>query len=126
MLTEDGLPFKALLTGLVSEVPGATGAIFLASDGEAVQWHADSDESRLRLRAAYAGVILDACRNLALNSKAGELRTLVLQFQGAALVVQWVGEGYFVVLELAPNSNVAEAVHRLKPVAERLRAELDM
>ena len=119
------MPFKPLLTELVSNVPGATGAIFLAADGEAVQWHANSDEARLRLRAAYAGVILDACRNLARNSNTGELHNLVVQFQGATLVVQWVGDGYFVVLELDPHSNIAEAVHKLKPVAEKLLAEIE-
>lgn len=40
---------------------GATGAIVLAGDGEAVAWCSTEGE-RLRLRGAYAGVLLQSCK----------------------------------------------------------------
>jgi len=43
-----------LLNELVSSVEGATGAIIVAVDGEAVGWGVSSFSERLRLRGAYA------------------------------------------------------------------------
>jgi predicted regulator of Ras-like GTPase activity (Roadblock/LC7/MglB family) len=118
------VPFKTLLKELVSSVEGATGAIFLASDGEAVQWYSDDDGERLRLRGAYITVALQECRALAARLTLGGVRYLVLEYESASFIVQELDRGYFVVLELESSANIGQALFRTQPVVALLRREI--
>jgi len=112
-----------LLKQLVESVEGATGAILLESAGEAVQWHnADESQSeRLRLRSAYVAVMLQNSRAVAARTAVGEAARLVMQYDAATFVAQVIERDYFVVLELDPWANIAEAIYRLQPTVDRLR-----
>jgi predicted regulator of Ras-like GTPase activity (Roadblock/LC7/MglB family) len=121
--TEVRVPFRGLLKQLVEGVEGASGAILLESAGEAVQWHA-ADESRaerLRLRSAYVAVVLQNSQTVAARTDAGRVAYLVLQYDGASFVAAAVERDYFVVLELSPAANVAQAIYRLQGAIEGLR-----
>jgi predicted regulator of Ras-like GTPase activity (Roadblock/LC7/MglB family) len=118
------VPFKALLKELVSGVEGATGAIFLASDGEAVQWYAGDGGERLQLRAAYITVALQGCRGSAERLTLGGIRHLILEYDNASFIVQELDRGYFVILELEASANIGQAIHRTQPVVARLRREV--
>jgi predicted regulator of Ras-like GTPase activity (Roadblock/LC7/MglB family) len=115
--------FKALLEELVAKVDGAQGAIFLEKDGEAVAWYARGDGERLRLRAAYAAVVLQAARKLADQTKAGATRRLVLAYDQARLIIEELESGYFLVLELNDDAIIGKAIHLSKPTVEKLRVE---
>ena len=117
------MPFRELLKQLVESVEGASGAILLESAGEAVQWHCtdESQAERLRLRSAYVAVVLQNSRALAARALMGEGVRLVMQYDGASFIVQMIERDYFVVLELDPWANIAEAIYRLQPAVERLR-----
>lgn len=120
------MPFRELLKQLVESVEGATGAILLESAGEAVQWH-NADEShseRLRLRSAYVAVMLQNSRTVAARTAVGEAVRLVMQYDAATFVAQVIERDYFVVLELDPWANIAEAIYRLQPAVDRLRHAL--
>lgn len=118
------MPFKALLKELVSSVEGARGAIFLASDGEAVQWYSDDDGERLQLRAAYITVTLQGCRSSAERLMLGGTSYLVLEYESARFIVQQLGGGYCVMLELDSSANVGQAIYRTQPVVAHLRREI--
>jgi predicted regulator of Ras-like GTPase activity (Roadblock/LC7/MglB family) len=118
--------FRELLKQLVEGVEGATGAILLESAGEAVQWH-HTDEShseRLRLRSAYVALMLQNSRAVAARTAVGEAARLVMQYDAATFIAQVIERDYFVVLELDPWANIAEAIYRLQPISERLRHAL--
>jgi predicted regulator of Ras-like GTPase activity (Roadblock/LC7/MglB family) len=117
------VPFKALLKELVSSVEGATGAIFLASDGEAVQWYSGDDGERLQLRAAYITVALQGCRSSADRLMLRGISHLVLEYDGASFIVQELDRGYFVLLELDSSANIGQALYRIQPVVAHLRRE---
>jgi predicted regulator of Ras-like GTPase activity (Roadblock/LC7/MglB family) len=117
------VPFKALLKELVSSVEGATGAIFLASDGEAVQWYSGDGGERLQLRGAYITVALQGCRGAADRLTLGGIRHLILEYDGASFIVQELDRGYCVVLELDSSANIGQAIYRIQPVVARLRRE---
>ena len=116
------MPFTSLLKKLVSSVDGATGALILEADGEAVQWYSLADSEQLRLRSAYLVNVLQSCRSATARLNVGPIGHLVVSYDGAAFVIQEVGSGYYFVLEISSDANVALAVHHLKqalPEAER-------
>jgi predicted regulator of Ras-like GTPase activity (Roadblock/LC7/MglB family) len=118
------LSIDTLLRELVSTIEGATGAILLEGDGEAVQWHSPNAE-RLRLRGAYVAVAFKACRATAVREKLGGLSCLTLAYDGAGFVAQEIDRDCFVLLELNPTVNVGQALFRIKPVVEKLRYEIE-
>ena len=118
------LSIEALLCKLVSDVDGATGAIIIAADGEAVLWHATMDAERLRLRGAYVAVAVRSYRESRARTKLGAVRTLVLEYEGSSLVAEEIDNDCFVVIELAASANIGEAIFRLGPAVTKLRREL--
>ena len=118
------MPFASLLKELIASVDGADGAIFLESDGEAVQWVSIADGERLCLRAAYVSVMLRAGRASAARMNLGNLSSVILEYEGAKFVVEELGRGYLLVLELRPSANIGQAVYRIQPAVANLRREL--
>lgn len=116
------MSIESLLEELVSSLQAATGAIVLEADGESVGWYA-IDGERLRLRGAYLSVLLQSCVNSPGISTLGSTLELVLEYEGAKLVVSKINDDSFIVLELSSASNIAEAIFRLGPVVEQLRDE---
>lgn len=118
------MPIEALLAKLVSDVDGATGAIILAADGEAVLWHTSRDSERLRLRGAYVAVAVQSYRESPARRKLGAAKTLVLEYEGSSLVAEEIDNDCFVVIELAASSNIGEAMFRLGHTVAKLRHEI--
>jgi len=115
------VPFKAILKEIVSTIEGATGAIVLEADGEAVQWHAEDDGERLRLRVAYVIVAMKLARASAASLKLGEVSCAVFEYDGASFIIEELEHGYYFALELETWANISEALHQIKPAVARLR-----
>ena len=118
------MQFQSILQDLVLNVDGAHGAIFLDSDGEAVDWYTRGDAELLRLRAAYIAVIVHTCRDVSSRLGLGPLEELVLEYEGNNCLIREVEHGYFFFLELDPFSNLAEAQRFVIPAIESLLAEI--
>ena len=118
------MSFKPVLQELVTKVEGAEGAIFLEVDGEAVEWYAPDNGDRLRLRAAYVAVVLEASRTLAKHLDIGTPRQILLAYDGAKFIVEELGSGYFLALEVNVSANVALARYRMQAVVDILRREI--
>jgi len=69
-------------------------------------------------------VLLRACEASSDELAIGSIRHLFIHYQGAGFLAHKVAGGYFVVLELEPASNMAEALQRLKPFLQHLREEI--
>lgn len=119
------MPLKFLLKELIDTVAGATGAMLLASDGEAIEWYACDSGERLRLRGAYIAVVMQSSRTLALRTRltAG---CLIICYEGASFVVREVERDCFLVLELNASANVGLAVYHVEPMAARIYHELGL
>lgn len=115
------MPFRAMLESLVSSIEGATGALVLEADGEAVQWHARTDSERLRLRAAYIAVAMQSARASAERLKIGEIGYVVMEYDGASFVLHELDRSYFLALELESAANIGQALHRIQPAVAHLR-----
>ena len=115
---------ESLLKELVLSVDGATGAIVVALDGEAVQWSASVLDERLRLRSAYVAVVMKTFRAAAPRIGLGHLTHLVIDYKGAILVAQEIDIDCSVVLELKPSTSIGRAVYQIQRAAARLRDEI--
>lgn len=116
----------SILDELVSSVDGATGAIIVALDGEAVQWGASEQSERLRLRGAYVAVVMQAFRAAAARAGFGHLHHLAVEYDGATLITQEIDNDCSVILELKPNASIGRAVYRMQTAAARLRDEISV
>lgn len=118
------MSIDSLLKKLVAQVEGATGAIVLEADGEAVQWYTIADSDRLRLRSAYVAVVVKASQAAASRSALGELKSLLFKYDSCCLLVREIESDCFVVLELGPSANIGQALFRLEPIIRELRGEI--
>ncbi|HSF24712.1 MAG TPA: roadblock/LC7 domain-containing protein [Blastocatellia bacterium] len=119
------MPFTNLLERLVASVEGATGALILEADGEAVQWYSRTDGELLRLRSAYLVNVLGSCGAATSRMNLGELGHLVIRYEGASFVMQELSGGYYLLLELNALANVANAVYRLTQALPDARRALE-
>ena len=115
----------SLLTELVAKIDGATGAILLEADGEAVQCYPENGSERLRLRGAYIAVVVKSCRGTAIRMNPSDLVCVTLKYAGSSFVAREINHDCLVVVEMGPSANTAQAVFALKSTAERLRIEID-
>jgi predicted regulator of Ras-like GTPase activity (Roadblock/LC7/MglB family) len=118
------LDFQELLQNLLATVRGATGALLIEADGEAVAWRSVKDPEQLRLRGAYVAVVLRACEASASELAIGTVDHLFVNYGGAAFLAHAVGGGYFLVVELDSSANLAEAIYRLKPFVNTISNDL--
>ena len=114
----------SLLNELVSSVDGATGAIIVAVDGEVIHCCASSHTERLRLRGAYAALVMQLFRAATAMAGLGSLQHLLVEYDGATLIAQKLDDECSVVLELKANASVGRAIHRMQTVEARLRDEI--
>lgn len=118
------MPFKALLKELVESVQGASGAMLLESDGEAVQWYTEMEVERLRLRGAYIALVLQGGSRAITRAELGDTGCTILQYDGASFLGQQVERDYFLVLELDSSANMGQAIHRIQPTVASIRRAL--
>ncbi|MGA9771308.1 MAG: hypothetical protein WBV94_19900 [Blastocatellia bacterium] len=124
MESEVFVPFKVLLKELVASVQGASGAMLLEGDGEAVQWYTETDVERLRLRGAYIAMVLRGGSLATALARLGDTGCTILQYDGASFLGQQVERDYFLVIELDSSANVGQAIHRIQPAVTTIRREL--
>ena len=120
----DYLSIDSLLDELVECVEGATGAIIVAVDGEAIGWSASEESERLRLRSAYVAVVMQAFRAASGRAGLGHLKRLVVEYQGATLIAQEIDLDCSVILELKFGAGVSRAIYRMQNAVVRLREEI--
>ncbi len=120
------MPFHYVLTNLLADVPGAVGAIFLDSDGEAVEWvsRREGEPYHLKVEGAYHAVIKRQIAEAAADSGNGEVDSYVLVGERLATLTQLLPDGYYVVLVAHRTSPLAVAAFHLRRAARILADEI--
>jgi predicted regulator of Ras-like GTPase activity (Roadblock/LC7/MglB family) len=117
------VPYKAILEDLVCSVDRVEGALLLDASGELVI--ASSGTSvRHQLIGAYQGIALAQAQRLAAQHALGAVRYLLWRHGRGTVIVRPLKDGYFLVASVAPEGDVARAVHRSAAVQDRLNAQL--
>jgi predicted regulator of Ras-like GTPase activity (Roadblock/LC7/MglB family) len=115
--------FTSILQHAVEHVPGAIGAIFADWDGEAVdQFGLDKDT--LMLLGAHYGIIFNHVQSALLTFHFGETVEIVLMHDRMDLLVNAVGQGYYVLLAVEGGAHLATALREVRVAASLLRKEM--
>jgi predicted regulator of Ras-like GTPase activity (Roadblock/LC7/MglB family) len=117
------MPYRKLLEGLVGSVHGARAALLLDDEGEVVL-EAGERADRHRLIAAYQGIALATARRALTRLAVGGLQYIVGRYQAGHVIVRPLKDGYFLVISLASDANLAHGVHRSAETQQRMNLEL--
>jgi predicted regulator of Ras-like GTPase activity (Roadblock/LC7/MglB family) len=118
------VPFRAILQQLAESIDGAESALIVESDGEAVQWFTEGDAEQLRLRAAYVVIAALSCRESIEHLGARKQEPILIEYDGASFLVEDLDKSYFLILELNPEANIAQATKKFLPIVEQLRRDI--
>jgi len=119
------MPFKKLLTELVTTTPGVTGAILVDWEGEAVELVCGSvDDYELKLLAAHKGIILGQVREASARLQGGSTSDLVVTTGTGGCIVGTVGADYALVMTFRRDALVGRVLHRFRNIREQLVKEI--
>ena len=118
------MPFKSMLTELVTAVPGANGAILADWEGEAVEQHTINDPFQMKVTAAHWGIILANLKSVKERCPTGGVREGVITTADQHVLVGAVGEDYTLVMTLARTALPLAAMHRFRSTVAALRKEI--
>jgi hypothetical protein len=119
------MPFNYLLTNLLVDVPHAVGAIFVDSEGEAVDWVTrHNDPFDLKVEGAYHSIFLRQLELLTTSIDAGPIDSFVIEGSRLVTLTQALPDGYYVVLVVDRSGSRAHALHRLRRAAEVFAKEI--
>jgi predicted regulator of Ras-like GTPase activity (Roadblock/LC7/MglB family) len=116
------VPYKAILEDLVRSAR-VEGALLLDASGELVL-AAGETEHRHRLIAAYQGIVLSQALRLAGRHALGRLQYMMWRHGRGTVIVRPLKDGYYLVVNVADDSDVARSLHRSGAVQQRLDDEL--
>lgn len=123
--------FDPMLRVILDEVPGARGAVFCDSLGEAVNSVGASgresprtlDDFDLRVAGAQLAVPVDQILRHA-TEDLGTLQELIVRGPRETLLVHYLKDGYFLVVCLAPGALPSQGMAALRRVAARVLVEI--
>ena len=117
------MPYKAILDELVRSVDRVEGALLLDGMGELVI-AAGSAEMRQQLIGAYQGIVLGQAQRMAGRHALGDVRYLLWRHGGGTVIVRPLKDGYYLMVSVGPDGDVARGLHRSAVVQERLNEQL--
>ena len=127
------MPFRQLLGALVTDVPGARGAIFCDYEGESVDLVVAEPQPRgcgtlsvyeLKVCGAQLTTAWLLLQDRSKELGAGRLESLRLSTDQGTLLCAAAKEGYYVTLLLAPRAPTAAAAQVLAHLARRFATEM--
>ena len=120
------MPFHYVLTNLLADVPDAVGAIFLDSQGEAIEWvsRSDGEPYHLKVEGACHAVIKRQFADAVEAANDGRLEAYVLVGERLATLTQLLPDGYYVVLVARRTSSLARAGFHLRRAARIIADEI--
>jgi predicted regulator of Ras-like GTPase activity (Roadblock/LC7/MglB family) len=113
------VPYAQILQDLVRSADQVDGALLLDATGELVV-SAGPAQMRHRLIGAYHGIVLGQAQRMAGRHALGGVRYLLWRHGGGTVIVRPLTDGYYLVVSVAPEGDVARGLHRSAGVQERL------
>ena len=119
------MPFNGLLTELVHEVAGASGAILADWEGESVaHCYLHEDDYELKILGAHKGIILNQMKEVHEGLGGGPLQEVVITTATQQVLIGAIGPEYVLVLTLDRDSLVGLALHRFRDCVQALYKEI--
>lgn len=119
------MPFKTILKNIVEKTPGATGAILLDWEGEAVADFSISSNVDLPAVGAHKGIILNLTKD-ALTRLKGEngVRTIGISTEIVRIALSTIKEGYYLVVTLEKTEPIGRAFFEAKRAIKDIEREM--
>ena len=114
--------FTETLREVVARVPGARGAIFVDSEGEAVDEFAQMPTTEIRLLGAHLGILIALVRERA--AFMGEPTELCIEAERAIMLVCSIGPSYLIALEAEPQAPLGIMRREMQRAVESLRVQI--
>ncbi|MEK6598720.1 MAG: roadblock/LC7 domain-containing protein [Deltaproteobacteria bacterium] len=128
------MPFKAILKNLVEKTPGATGAILLDWEGEAVADFSKVPDMDMPAIGAHKGIILNLTRgaltrlkgeNMSQNAFIGDgIKTIGIATEVARVALSTIKEGYYLVVTLEKTRPFGRAFFETKKAIMDIEREM--
>ena len=120
------MPFHYILTNLLVDVPDALGAVFVDSDGEAVEWvsNRDGPPFELRVEGACQAATLRQLGRVTAATGAGDLQSYALVGSQRTTLTQILPHGYYVVLVVRRSGSLGLARFHLRRAAAAIAGEI--
>ena len=119
------MPFKSLLTRLLEDVPGASGAIIVDWEGEAVDQVATTNEYEIKVLGAHSGIILTQLREALSRTDSGVLDVVVIRTDRNKILISPLTEDYLLMLQLGSGAIAALASYKMGQCVAALRSEFE-
>ncbi|MBE9503836.1 MAG: roadblock/LC7 domain-containing protein [Proteobacteria bacterium] len=119
------MPFRSIMKELVGSTRGATGAIFVDWEGEAVDQYTTEDELfHLKVVGAHKCVILELINDAKKALKNEKVESVTIKMENYNVLLGPVKDGYFVAVILKPEAIISEARHRMMKAVAALKKEM--
>lgn len=119
------MPFKAILKNLVEKTPGATGAILLDWEGEAVAVFSKTPDLDLPAVGAHKGIILNLTKDASTRLKDGNvIKTIGISTDVARIALSTIKEGYYIVMTLEKTKPISRAFFESKKAIKDIEREM--
>ncbi|MEE9613493.1 MAG: roadblock/LC7 domain-containing protein [Thermodesulfobacteriota bacterium] len=116
--------FRAILTEL-AERAGATGAIMLDWEGEAVDSFSATDDLELAEIGAHKGIILNMLRDVtSRQDDGGEVESVGISTTGARLAITTIKDGYYLLVTLHRGRPLGRAIFESKKAIAKIKKEM--
>ncbi len=118
------MPFKTLLTKLVEDVPGASGAILADWEGESVEQYSFGDPFDMKVTAAHSGIVLTLLKGLQGKYSVGQVRETVITTDQQYVIAGTLGDDYPLVMTMNQNALPLVALRSFRETAGLLMKEI--
>lgn len=111
---------------LVESTPGATGAIFVDWEGEAVDQYAVNEEDlyHLKVIGAHKGVMLNLIHDAQKAAEYEAVRSVAVRMENYNVLMAPVKDGYFVAMTMTHDTVMGKARYCLAKTLEALKKEM--
>jgi len=117
--------FKDALEAILERTDGSIGALIMGTDGIAVEkvMNQEADDANLDVAAAEFTSLVRNAQRTGGDTGLGNLRELVVQLEGAVVIMRLFTRDYFLVLALKPDGNYGRGRFELRKAELQLARE---
>ncbi len=127
------MDLKQPLQELLRKTSGASGAILIDNEGEAITYLAKegvetlseiSEDERVRLIGAYQRILLRECKRTVEEMRIGKLSNIVIRYESGIVAVRALKEEYALVLIGCHEMLIGQGLFYLNKYAEIIDSDL--
>tara|TARA_R110002096_G_scaffold77896_7_gene183358 strand:+ start:107805 stop:108182 length:378 start_codon:yes stop_codon:yes gene_type:complete len=122
--TSASTPFREILKQATNGIPGAVGGALAAGDGELLDAWTEWDSDDWAFLTAHVGIVVNHVRCAMHTFHFGDVEWVSMHYSGLDLVIEQLGDKYFVLLACKPPMNLGMTTDLLRSVAQSLREEM--